>query len=81
MLETGNYPSTDQGLNALVEAPASSANWNGPYLRKAKVPPDPWGNDYQYKSPGDRGEYDLFSYGADNAPGGDKDDRDIANWE
>lgn len=81
MLEIGKYPTTDQGLRALIEAPADSRNWNGPYLRKAKVPPDPWGSDYQYKSPGDHGEYDLFSYGADNAPGGRKNDRDVVNWE
>jgi general secretion pathway protein G len=81
MLEVGSYPTSDQGLRALIEAPADSENWNGPYLRKSKVPPDPWGNEYQYKSPGDHGEYDLFSYGADNAPGGEKHDRDVVNWE
>lgn len=81
MLEVGKYPTTDEGLVALIEAPANSMNWNGPYLRKARVPADPWGNDYQYKSPGDHGEYDLFSYGADNAPGGEQNDRDVASWE
>ncbi len=81
MLETGRYPTTDEGLNALIEAPAGSDAWNGPYLRKEKVPGDPWGVAYQYKSPGDHGDYDLFTYGADKAPGGDKDARDINNWE
>jgi len=81
MLEVGKYPTTDEGLVALIEAPANSMNWNGPYLRKARVPADPWGNDYKYKSPGDHGEYDLFSYGADNAPGGEQNDRDVASWE
>ena len=81
MLEVGAYPTTDQGLNALIEAPANSETWNGPYLRKTKVPPDPWGNHYHYESPGDHGDYDLFSYGADNTPGGEKDARDVANWE
>lgn len=81
MLETGRYPTTDEGLNALVEAPPDSDAWNGPYLRKPKVPNDPWGVEYQYKSPGEHGDYDLFTYGADKAPGGDKDARDVNNWE
>ena len=81
MLETGSYPSTEEGLSALVEAPANSDRWNGPYLRKPRVPEDPWGNEYHYKSPGDHGDYDLFTYGADDSPGGEKDDRDVVNWE
>ena len=81
MLENGQYPTTDQGLRALVEAPAGNERWNGPYLRKPKVPQDPWGNAYQYKSPGEHGDFDLFSYGADNSPGGEKDNRDVSNWE
>lgn len=81
MLELGKYPTSDQGLEALVVAPADAENWNGPYLRKNKVPMDPWGNEYQYKSPGDNGDFDLYSYGADDAPGGEKDDRDIVSWE
>lgn len=81
MLEIGKYPASDQGLEALVSAPDGTENWNGPYLRKNKVPKDPWGNDYQYKSPGDNGDFDLFSYGADDAPGGEGDDRDLVSWE
>jgi general secretion pathway protein G len=81
MLETGQYPTTDQGLTALVEAPTDSHAWNGPYLRKNKVPDDPWGVQYHYKSPGEHGDFDLFTYGADTAPGGDKDARDVNNWE
>ncbi len=81
MLEMGAYPTTEEGLAALVTAPPSTERWNGPYLRKPQVPKDPWGNDYQYRSPGEHGDYDLFSYGADNAPGGEKDARDISNWE
>jgi len=81
MLETGGYPSTDEGLNALIEAPADSERWNGPYLRKSKIPEDPWGNDYQYKSPGEHGDYDLYTYGADDAPGGEGDNRDVTSWE
>lgn len=81
MLETGRYPTTDEGLQALVEAPTDSTSWNGPYLRKNKVPADPWGVEYEYKSPGEHGDYDLLTYGADKAPGGDKDARDVTNWE
>lgn len=81
MLEVGSYPTTDQGLGALIEAPANIDTWNGPYLRKSKVPDDPWNRPYQYRSPGEHGDYDLFSYGADDAPGGEKDDRDIVSWE
>lgn len=81
MLEVGKYPTSEQGLEALISAPADVANWNGPYLRKSTVPKDPWGNDYHYKSPGDNGDFDLYSYGADNAPGGEKDNRDIVSWE
>lgn len=80
-LEVGSYPSTDQGLRALIEAPATVTNWNGPYLRKLKLPTDPWGNEYHYQSPGENGPYDLLSLGADNATGGEQDDRDIVSWE
>lgn len=80
-LEVGNYPSTQEGLNALIKKPANIDSWNGPYLKKAKIPKDSWNNDYRYKSPGDHGDYDLFSYGADNIPGGQKDDADIVSWE
>ncbi len=81
MLETGRYPTTDEGLNALIQAPGGIDSWNGPYLRKKKVPDDPWGVQYHYRAPGEYGDFDLFSNGADNAPGGEKDARDINNWE
>lgn len=81
MLEVGSYPTTEQGLAALVSAPATAERWNGPYLRKSRVPKDPWGNDYRYRSPGEHGDFDLYSYGSDNAPGGEKDARDISSWE
>lgn len=81
MLETGRYPTTDEGLNALIEAPVGIDSWNGPYLRKKKVPDDPWGVKYHYRAPGEYGDFDLFSNGADKAPGGEKDARDINNWE
>ncbi len=81
MLEVGAYPTTDEGLAALVTAPPSAARWNGPYLRKPRIPKDPWGHEYRYRSPGEHGDYDLYSLGADNAPGGEKDARDIGSWE
>lgn len=78
-LDTGRYPTTEQGLTALVQRPASESKWAGPYLRK-DVPLDPWGKPYQYKFPGEHGEYDLLSYGKDGQPGGTAEGADIANW-
>jgi general secretion pathway protein G len=80
-LDVGTYPSSDQGLDALVEAPDNAKRWNGPYLRKSKVPLDPWQNEYQYVFPGEHGKFDLLSLGADGKEGGEGEDRDIANWE
>jgi len=80
-LEVGSYPSTSDGLNALIEAPSGASNWNGPYLKKKVIRDDPWGMAYQYKSPGDHGDFDLFSYGADKKEGGEGDDRDVVSWE
>jgi general secretion pathway protein G len=77
-LDTGKYPSTELGLNALVAKPAAEAKWNGPYLRKA-VPLDPWGKPYLYKVPGEKGDFDLVSYGKDGAPGGTGENADITN--
>lgn len=77
-LDTGRYPAAELGLAALVTRPANEPKWNGPYLRKA-VPQDPWGKDYVYKIPGERGEYDLFSYGKDGQPGGTGENADITN--
>lgn len=79
-LDTGHYPSTEQGLGSLVARPANEAKWDGPYLKKA-VPADPWGNAYQYKRPGEHGEYDLISLGKDGQPGGAGEDADIVSWE
>ncbi len=79
-LEVGRYPTGSEGLEALVEAPPSVSNWHGPYLKKRTVPKDPWGNEYNYQFPGEHGPYDLFSYGADNAEGGEGDNRDIVSW-
>ena len=80
-LENGRYPSTAEGLAALVTAPAGNTRWNGPYLKKPDVPRDPWGNAYQYRSPGDHGAYDLFSLGADGVEGGEGDARDVLSWQ
>ena len=80
-LDNGRYPNTQESLAALVQKPTGFEHWNGPYLKKKKVPKDPWGKDYQYQSPGQNGEYDLYSYGADNQPGGDGKDKDINSWE
>lgn len=79
-LDIGRYPTTAEGLQALVERPAGVESWQGPYLRKA-VPPDPWGRPYVYKSPGDHGEYDLISYGADGQSGGEGESQDIVSWK
>ncbi len=79
-LEVGRYPSGSEGLEALVESPPSVMNWHGPYLKKRQVPKDPWGNEYHYRFPGENGPYDLYSYGADNAEGGEGDNRDIVSW-
>lgn len=78
-LDTGHYPGTEQGLNALMIQPASEPKWQGPYLKKV-IPPDPWGKPYIYKQPGEHGEFDLFSYGKDGQPGGSGDAVDITNW-
>jgi general secretion pathway protein G len=80
-LEAGRYPTTSEGLQALVEKPSDVQNWNGPYLKKAQVPKDPWGYDYQYKSPGDHGAYDIWSLGADNREGGEGENQDVTSWE
>ena len=79
-LEVGRYPSTDEGLLALAQEPAGVSNWHGPYLRKRDIPSDPWGNNYQYRSPGENGDYDLYSLGRDNTDGGGGEDRDKVSW-
>ena len=79
-LDTGHYPTTEQGLAAIVEKPSNENKWDGPYLKKG-VPLDPWGNPYLYKRPGDHGEYDILSYGKDGAAGGTGEAADIGNWE
>ena len=78
-LDVGRYPGTEQGLRALIAAPAGESRWQGPYLRKS-VPEDPWGKPYQYRQPGEHGEYDLYSLGRDGQPGGEGDAADVVNW-
>jgi general secretion pathway protein G len=78
-IDTGHYPSTEQGLAALTTKPADEPRWDGPYLKKA-VPNDPWGKPYQYKMPGEHGEVDIYSFGHDGAPGGTGENADLTNW-
>jgi general secretion pathway protein G len=75
-LDTGHYPSTEQGLAALNAAPTNEPKWEGPYMKK-NVPLDPWGNAYLYKLPGEHGEFDLYSLGKDGQPGGEGEAADI----
>ena len=78
-LDTGRYPTTEQGLAALMARPSVEARWDGPYLKKA-VPPDPWGKPYNYRFPGEHGEYDLYSYGKNGQPGGSGEHADVNSW-
>jgi len=84
-LDNGSYPSTEQGLEALVEAPSvgqlPSAWRDGGYLEKGRVPKDPWDNEFIYLSPGVNSDFDLISYGADGEPGGEDTGKDVNNWE
>ena len=80
-LDVGRYPTTQEGLAALIQRPGSTDRWDGPYL-KTNVPNDPWGRPYFYRSPGEGGRpYDLYSLGSDGAPGGDGPNRDVASWD
>jgi general secretion pathway protein G len=77
-LDTGHYPSREQGLKALVDKPVNETKWAGPYLRKT-VPLDPWGKEYVYKIPGEKTDFELVSYGRDGRPGGSGENADISN--
>ena len=79
-LDVGRFPSTSEGLEALVKKPGNATGWNGPYL-KSDVPLDPWNREYNYKYPGERAEVDIFTYGANGSPGGDGEDSDVGNWK
>jgi len=79
-LDTGRYPTTEEGLKSLREKPSGIENWEGPYLPK-EIPVDPWGKPYVYKAPGEHGDYDLISYGLDGAEGGEGENQDIVSWK
>ena len=78
-IDVGQYPSTEQGLAALNKSPANDAKWSGPYLKKS-VPNDPWNKPYLYKSPGEHGDFDLYSFGKDGQQGGVKESEDVVSW-
>jgi len=83
-LDMGDYPTTEEELNALIEQPQDEElrkHWLGPYLKKPKIPKDPWGRPYHYRSPGEHGDYDLWTYGADGQPGGTGEDVDVTSWD
>ena len=79
-LDTGRYPTSEEGLKALREKPSAAENWQGPYLPK-EIPVDPWRTLYVYKSPGEHGDYDLISYGADKVEGGEGESEDVVSWK
>jgi general secretion pathway protein G len=84
-LDNGRYPSTEQGLRALIERPSTDpqpSNWKqGGYLDRSSIPKDPWGKEYQYLNPGLRGEIDVFSFGRDGQSGGEGPDADVGSWQ
>ena len=80
-LDVGRYPRNDEGLQVLVKTDSDIMGWNGPYLRKKRVPLDPWSRDYVYAMPGNENDYDLYSLGADGEPEGSGEDADISTWE
>jgi len=80
-LDTGRYPNGSEGLAALVRRPGNITSWNGPYLKGGVVPPDPWGNAYVFRAPGQNGAYDILSYGSDGTEGGTGAGQDITSWQ
>ena len=79
-LDVGRFPSSAEGLGALVQRPGSFSSWNGPYLKGTAVPADPWGHPYVYRAPGQHGAYDIISYGADGQEGGTGAAGDVTSW-
>lgn len=79
-LDTGRYPTSEEGLKALREKPSAAENWQGPYLPK-EIPVDPWRTPYVYKSPGEHGDYDILSYGSDKVEGGEGESEDVVSWK
>lgn len=78
--DVGQYPTSAQGLDALIKQPGGVDNWNGPYLKKTGDLKDPWGHPYNYRFPGQHGEFDLYSYGANAKPASDSEKPEVANW-
>jgi general secretion pathway protein G len=79
-LDAGRYPTSAEGLRALLERPGGAVGWGGPYLKGDAVPSDPWGRPYVYRSPGEHGPYDIVSYGSDGHEGGAGTEADITSW-
>ena len=79
-LDATRYPTQEEGLEALVKAPPSMADWNGPYLPEASAIVDPWGRPYHLRVPGEHGDVDVYSLGSDGAPGGTGEARDVGSW-
>ena len=80
-LDTGSYPASDVGLDALINAPAEVPQWDGPYLKKKRIPDDPWRRPYLYRSPGEFAPFEIWSLGADQKVGGDGDNADVESWQ
>lgn len=80
-LDVGRYPTSAEGLEALISPVAGADDWNGPYLKKTEIPLDPWNQPYLYESPGKNGDYDLYSLGADKAEGGEGENTDVVSWK
>jgi general secretion pathway protein G len=79
-VDVGRYPTQQEGLNAVVTAPATAVGWNGPYLQKSSALNDPWGQPYLYRNPGKHGEIDVYTLGSDKAEGGTGEAADVGNW-
>ena len=79
-LDVGHYPTRSEGLDALLEKPSGAEGWNGPYVKKAESLVDPWGRPYQYRVPGEHGDFDLYSLGADGTEGGQGENADVVSW-
>jgi general secretion pathway protein G len=80
-LDVGRYPNSSEGLISLINGSDNLIGWNGPYLRKNKLPKDPWGRDYVYNTPGQKNDYDLYTQGLDGKQGGEKENKDISVWD
>jgi general secretion pathway protein G len=79
-LDNGRFPTNDEGLKALMQAPPDLTSWDGPYLKKKESLVDPWGKPYLYRHPGQNGDFDVYTLGSDQRDGGTGDGRDVGNW-